>query len=48
MGINYIKPKFNNKCCVAKSHDYVVIMHFSNELKVNGNSIKEENIDKAF
>lgn len=47
-GINYIKPNFNGKGMVGKSKDYVCIMHFNKILKVVGNSIKEENIDKAF
>jgi len=35
-GINYIKPNFNGKGWVAKSKDYVCILHFTKELKVNG------------
>jgi hypothetical protein len=47
-GINYFKPNFDGKCMVAKSKDYVCFMHFTKGLKVIGNSIKEENIDKAY
>lgn len=35
-GINYIKPNYNGKCWVAKSKDYVCLMHFNKILKVNG------------
>lgn len=47
-GINFIKPNFNGKCMVGKSKDYVCVMHFNKDLKVKGNSILEENIDKVF
>ena len=47
-GINYIKPNFNGKTMIAKSNDYVCIMHFDQILKVHGNNIKEEYIDEAF
>jgi hypothetical protein len=44
-GINYIKPNFNGKVYIAKSTDYVCVMHFEKTLKVVGNNIKEDNID---
>ena len=44
----YIKPNMNANGMVAKSADYVVVMHFSPQLRVVGNSIKEDYIDKAY
>lgn len=35
-GVVYIKPNFNGHGWVAKSRDYVVIMHFVKDLRVNG------------
>ena len=35
-GITYIKPNYNGMGWVAKSEDYVVIMHFNKNLRVNG------------
>ena len=47
-GINYIKPNYNGMGWVAKSKDYVCVMHFNKNLRVNGQQIKEVHIDKAF
>jgi len=47
-GVNYIKPNHSGIGWVAKSRDYVVIMHFNKNLGVYGQKIKEENIEKAY